>query len=213
VLGALSSGMLLYGARWSTASPAPPAVRPDRHGPRRASRSGSASSSAWSSCIAGIAFKISAVPFHMWTPDVYEGAPTPVTAFFAAAPKVAAMALFIRVTVRFPADHARLAADRRLHVDRLDAARRLRGHRPDQHQAPDGLFLHRHMSASRWSACRRNGHRRAGVAIYMAIYMIMTLGTFACILVDAPRWRRSRPSTISPACRDQSVDGCGVSRS
>ena len=47
--------------------------------------------------LAGIAFKISAVPFHMWTPDVYEGAPTPVTAFFAAAPKVAAMALFIRV--------------------------------------------------------------------------------------------------------------------
>ena len=52
--------------------------------------------------LAGIAFKISAVPFHMWTPDVYEGAPTPVTAFFAAAPKVAAMALFIRVvTVSF----------------------------------------------------------------------------------------------------------------
>ena len=49
--------------------------------------------------IAGLAFKISAVPFHMWTPDVYEGAPTPVTAFFAAAPKVAAMALFIRVVV------------------------------------------------------------------------------------------------------------------
>src|SRR6202011_490981 len=45
---------------------------------------------------AGLAFKVSAVPFHMWTPDVYEGAPTPVTAFFAAAPKVAAIALFIR---------------------------------------------------------------------------------------------------------------------
>ena len=52
--------------------------------------------------LAGVAFKISAVPFHMWTPDVYEGAPTPVTAFFASAPKVAAMALFIRiVTVSF----------------------------------------------------------------------------------------------------------------
>lgn len=47
--------------------------------------------------LAGLAFKISAVPFHMWTPDVYEGAPTPVTAFFATAPKVAAMALFARV--------------------------------------------------------------------------------------------------------------------
>ncbi|WP_273754208.1 MULTISPECIES: NADH-quinone oxidoreductase subunit NuoN [unclassified Bartonella] len=49
--------------------------------------------------LAGLAFKISAVPFHMWTPDVYEGAPTPITAFFAGAPKVAAMALIIRVIV------------------------------------------------------------------------------------------------------------------
>ncbi|RYD90215.1 MAG: NADH-quinone oxidoreductase subunit N, partial [Sphingomonadales bacterium] len=48
---------------------------------------------------AGLAFKISAVPFHMWTPDVYEGAPTPVTAFFASAPKVAAMALATRVAI------------------------------------------------------------------------------------------------------------------
>jgi NADH-quinone oxidoreductase subunit N len=47
--------------------------------------------------ISGLAFKISAVPFHMWTPDVYEGAPTPVTAFFSLAPKVAAMALLTRV--------------------------------------------------------------------------------------------------------------------
>ena len=47
--------------------------------------------------ISGLAFKVSAVPFHMWTPDVYEGAPTPITAFFAVAPKVAAIALFLRV--------------------------------------------------------------------------------------------------------------------
>ena len=49
--------------------------------------------------IAGLAFKVAAVPFHMWTPDVYEGAPTPITAFFAASPKVAAMALFARAVV------------------------------------------------------------------------------------------------------------------
>jgi NADH-quinone oxidoreductase subunit N len=49
--------------------------------------------------LAGLAFKVSAVPFHMWTPDVYEGAPTPVTAFFASAPKVAAMALLVRVSI------------------------------------------------------------------------------------------------------------------
>ena len=47
----------------------------------------------------GLAFKVSAVPFHMWTPDVYEGAPTPVTAFFSVAPKIAAIALFVRVMV------------------------------------------------------------------------------------------------------------------
>jgi NADH-quinone oxidoreductase subunit N len=49
--------------------------------------------------LAGLAFKVSAVPFHMWTPDVYEGAPTPVTAFFASAPKVAAMVLLTRVAI------------------------------------------------------------------------------------------------------------------
>ena len=47
----------------------------------------------------GLIFKVSAVPFHMWTPDVYEGAPTPVTAMFAVAPKIAAMALLVRVLV------------------------------------------------------------------------------------------------------------------
>jgi NADH:ubiquinone oxidoreductase subunit 2 (subunit N) len=53
--------------------------------------------------LAGVAFKISAVPFHMWTPDVYEGAPTPVTAFFARRPKVAAMALMVpRHHLAFP---------------------------------------------------------------------------------------------------------------
>src|SRR5262249_33188657 len=53
---------------------------------------------------AGFCFKVSVVPFHMWTPDVYEGAPTPITAFFAAATKMAAMAMFVRSTIAsFPA--------------------------------------------------------------------------------------------------------------
>ncbi len=96
VLGALSSGLLLYGASLVY---------------------GFAGTTLFSGIIAtagtgdmslgllfglvfvmsGLAFKVSAVPFHMWTPDVYEGSPTPVTAFFATAPKVAAMALFARV--------------------------------------------------------------------------------------------------------------------
>ena len=99
VLGALSSGMLLYGASMiygftgstdfavlakSLSADAQPVV-------------GLIVGLVFLS--AGLAFKISAVPFHMWTPDVYEGAPTPVTAFFAAAPKVAALALFTRVLV------------------------------------------------------------------------------------------------------------------
>jgi len=52
----------------------------------------------------GLAFKVSAVPFHMWVPDVYEGAPTPVTAFFSVAPKMAAIALFVRFLIERSAD-------------------------------------------------------------------------------------------------------------
>ena len=82
--------------------------------------------------LVGLAFKIGAVPFHMWTPDVYEGAPTPVTAFFAAAPKLAAMALLVRTLLSgFPGIARAVAADHRLPLHRLDAARRLRRHRPD----------------------------------------------------------------------------------
>ena len=99
--------------RWSTASPARPAS------PEIAAAIGGDASIGLIFglvfLLAGLAFKISAVPFHMWTPDVYEGAPTPVTAFFAAAPKVAAMALFIRVVIdTFEPHHPRLAADRHL---------------------------------------------------------------------------------------------------
>src|SRR3546814_783775 len=99
VLGALSSGMLLYGismiygfagttsfvglaAQFSTVVPAPIGLIVGIV-----------------FLAAGLAFKISAVPFHMWTPDVYEGAPTPVTAFFSTAPKVAAVALIVRVMI------------------------------------------------------------------------------------------------------------------
>jgi NADH-quinone oxidoreductase subunit N len=98
VLGALASGMLLYGASLVygfTGHTGFPQIA-------EALRGGDASLGLTFGLvflIAGLAFKVSAVPFHMWTPDVYEGAPTPVTALFAAAPKVAAMALFVRVLV------------------------------------------------------------------------------------------------------------------
>ena len=84
--------------RWSTASPA---RRRSPASPRRCRQAAPSLGLIFGLVflLAGLAFKVSAVPFHMWTPDVYEGAPTPVTAFFAAAPKVAAMALFVRVVV------------------------------------------------------------------------------------------------------------------
>ncbi|MGH6719473.1 MAG: NADH-quinone oxidoreductase subunit N, partial [Alphaproteobacteria bacterium] len=100
VLGALSSGMLLYGASMvygfsgTTSFPALAGAFGGAGGPEVGVVVGLVF------VIAGLAFKISAVPFHMWTPDVYEGAPTPVTAFFAAAPKIAAMALLLRVLLQ-----------------------------------------------------------------------------------------------------------------
>ena len=97
VLGALSSGMLLYGASLiygftGTVNFA---------GIAKATQSGASVGLIFGLVFlfVGFCFKISAVPFHMWTPDVYEGAPTPVTAFFAAAPKVAGIAIFARATV------------------------------------------------------------------------------------------------------------------
>jgi NADH-quinone oxidoreductase subunit N len=96
VLGALSSGLLLYGASLiygfsgTTLFSGIIAAAGEGHTPI-----GLLFGIVF--MIAGMAFKVSAVPFHMWTPDVYEGAPTPITAFFATAPKVAAMGLFARV--------------------------------------------------------------------------------------------------------------------
>ncbi len=133
--------------------------------------------------LAGLAFKISAVPFHMWTPDVYEGAPTPVTAFFAAAPKVAAMAILVRlVTAAFqPIVHdwqqvivfisiasmvlGAFAAIGQRNIKRLMAYSSI-GH---MGYALVGLAAGTEGGVS-------------GVIIYMAIYMVMTLGTFAIIL-------------------------------
>ncbi|MEY4966637.1 MAG: NADH-quinone oxidoreductase subunit [Pseudomonadota bacterium] len=102
VLGALSSGMLLYGISLiygftgSTEFAAIASVT-------AASGAGLGVIFGLVFLIAGLAFKVSAVPFHMWTPDVYEGAPTPVTAYFATAAKVAALCLFLRaILIPFP---------------------------------------------------------------------------------------------------------------
>ena len=102
VLGALSSGMMLYGISLIygfTGSIGFTAVAQVV----RASGAGIGVIFGIVFLISGLAFKVSAVPFHMWTPDVYEGAPTPVTALFSMAPKAAAMALFLRaILTSFP---------------------------------------------------------------------------------------------------------------
>jgi len=94
VLGALSSGLLLYGCSLVYGFAGTTLFS----GIFEAAQGGSVGLLiGLVFVLAGLAFKVSAAPFHMWTPDVYEGSPTPITAFFATAPKMAAMALFARV--------------------------------------------------------------------------------------------------------------------
>lgn len=133
--------------------------------------------------LAGIAFKISAVPFHMWTPDVYEGAPTPVTAFFAAAPKVAAMALLVRVTME---TFRPIAPDWQQIIVFVSIASMLLGsfaaigQRNFKRLMAYSSIGHVGFALVGLAANSEAGVR--GVAIYMLIYLVMTLGTFAFIL-------------------------------
>ncbi len=181
VLGALSSGMLLYGASLVyglTGSVSFAAIATTLQG------EGSAGVIFGLVFImAGLAFKISAVPFHMWTPDVYEGAPTPVTAFFAAAPKMAAMALTVRVVITaFPGI---LAQWQQIVVFVAIASMALGsfaaiGQRNIKRLMAYSSIGHMGFALVGLSAGTQAGVQ--GVAIYMAIYLVMTLGTFACIL-------------------------------
>ncbi|WP_421991528.1 NADH-quinone oxidoreductase subunit NuoN [Qipengyuania sp.] len=97
VLGALASGIILYGVSLVYGF-----TGTTNYEGIRAAFAADFSTGALFGVVfvlAGLAFKVSAVPFHMWTPDVYEGAPTPVTAFFASAPKVAAMGMLVRMAM------------------------------------------------------------------------------------------------------------------
>jgi NADH-quinone oxidoreductase subunit N len=184
VLGALSSGMLLYGASLIygfTGQVSFPGIA-------EALSAGDRSLGVVFGLVfllVGIAFKISAVPFHMWTPDVYEGAPTPVTAFFAAAPKVAAMAMFVRVVIEgFGVEP--VARDWQQIVVFLAVASMVLG----AFAAIGQKNIKRLMA---YSSISHMGYALVGlsagsmigvegVANYMLIYMVTTLGTFACIL-------------------------------
>jgi NADH-quinone oxidoreductase subunit N len=133
--------------------------------------------------LAGLAFKISAVPFHMWTPDVYEGAPTPVTAFFAAAPKIAAMALLVRVTVGafqpVAPDWQQIIVFIAIASMALGAFAAI-GQRNIKRLMAYSSIAHMGFALVGLAANSEAGVR--GVAIYMLIYLAMTLGTFAFIL-------------------------------
>ncbi|MCB8820678.1 NADH-quinone oxidoreductase subunit NuoN [Microvirga rosea] len=181
VLGALSSGMLLYGASLVygfTGSVSFPTIAASLHG--------TVSNGLIFGLVfvaAGIAFKISAVPFHMWTPDVYEGSPTPVTAFFAAAPKMAGMAMATRVFVyAFPG----ILGQWQQIIVFISIASMVLG----SFAAIGQRNLKRLMA---YSSIGNVGYALIGlatgtpegvqgVAIYMAIYLAMTLGSFAVIL-------------------------------
>ena len=181
VLGALSSGMLLYGASLlygfaGTVSFAGIAE----------TINGKVSLGAIFGLVflmAGLAFKMSAVPFHMWTPDVYEGAPTPVTAFFATAVKMAAVAITVRVVfTAFPG----IVSQWRQIVIFISLLSMVLG----AFAAIGQTNIKRLMA---YSAIGHIGFALVGLAAggeagvsgvlaYMAIYLVMTLGTFAGIL-------------------------------
>ncbi len=133
--------------------------------------------------LAGLAFKISAVPFHMWTPDVYEGAPTPVTAFFAAAPKMAAMALIVRVTM---GAFKPIAADWQQIIVFISIASMVLGSFAAIGQTNIKRLMAYssigHMGYALVGLAANSEAGVRGVAIYMVIYLVMTLGTFAFIL-------------------------------
>ncbi len=182
VLGALSSGMLLYGASLV-------------YGFTGATQFEMIATAAGTGhaglgllfgivfLVAGMAFKVSAVPFHMWTPDVYEGAPTPVTAFFAAAPKVAAMAIFTRLLIdAFPG----VTQDWQQIVVFISIASMVLGAFAAIGQDNIKRLLAYssigHMGFALVGLAAGTAEGVRGVIIYMAIYMIMTLGTFACVI-------------------------------
>jgi NADH-quinone oxidoreductase subunit N len=133
--------------------------------------------------LAGLAFKISAVPFHMWTPDVYEGAPTPVTAFFASAPKAAAVLLSTRVCVEAlgPATDAWrqiviCAALLSIFLGAVGAFGQTNIKRLLAYSSINNVGF----ALVGLAAAGPRG--TSAVLFYMAVYVVMTLGAFLCVL-------------------------------
>ncbi|HET6184129.1 MAG TPA: NADH-quinone oxidoreductase subunit NuoN [Acetobacteraceae bacterium] len=133
--------------------------------------------------LVGLAFKIAAAPFHMWTPDVYEGAPTPVTAFFATAPKIAAMALFLR-TMAEPFGH--LLGSWRLLIEIISVCSMILGALAAIGQSNIKRLLAYssigHMGYALIGLAAGGPIGMRGVLIYLITYIFMALGTFGCVL-------------------------------
>ena len=183
VLGSLSSGMLLYGASliygFSATLTYP--------GIAAAVQGGVGSSTGvvvgLVFVLAGMAFKLSAVPFHMWTPDVYEGAPTPVAAFFAAGPKVAAMAMTVRIVIdAFPT----ITGQWQQVIVFISIASMLLGSFAAIGQTNIKRLLAYssigHMGFALVGLAAGSLAGVQGVAIYMALYLVMTIGAFSVVL-------------------------------
>ena len=133
--------------------------------------------------VSGLAFKVSAAPFHMWTPDVYEGSPTPITAFFATAPKVAAMGLFARVVHDAfggaVADWSQIVAFLSVVSMFLGAIAAI-GQRDIKRLMAYSSIAHMGFALMGLAAGTAEGVQ--AMLIYMAIYVTMNIGTFAFIL-------------------------------
>src|SRR3954464_15593132 len=180
VLGALSSGMLLYGS--SLIYGFTGTVSFD--GIAAAAKTGSVGIVfGLVFLLAGLCFKVSAVPFHMWTPDVYEGAPTPVTAFFASAPKFAALAVFTRVTLTaFPGI---LSQWQQIIVFVAIASMVLGSFAAIGQKNIKRLMAYSsigHMGYALVGLAAGTAEGAQGVLVYLAIYVAMTLGSFAIII-------------------------------
>ncbi len=180
VLGALSSGMLLYGASLIYGF----AGTVTFSGIAAAAKGGSIGLVfGLVFLLAGLCFKVSAVPFHMWTPDVYEGAPTPVTAFFASAPKVAALAVFTRATLTaFPGI---VTQWQQIIVFVSIASMALGSFAAIGQKNIKRLMAYSsigHMGFALVGLAAGTVEGAQGVLVYIAIYVAMTLGSFAIIL-------------------------------
>ena len=186
VLGALSSGMLLYGASLVygfTGSTEFTAIAQAAVPPAEGARISVGLVFGLVFVLAGLAFKITAVPFHMWAPDVYEGAPTPVTAFFSAAPKVAAMALLIRTL--FDAFPGIIPQWQSIIVFLAIASMLLGAFAAIGQKNIKRLMAYSsigHVGFALVGLAAGTSEGIRGVLVYMAIYLVMTIGTFAAIL-------------------------------